>query len=79
MNTNVSLSVCHVINAVFPLFLLQTLKPLMEKRRRARINESLNKLKELIVPLVGKDVSSRKLEIHDIYLKQFTFLVRMAP
>lgn len=48
----------YVINVVFfPPVLLQTLKPLMEKRRRARINESLNKLKELIVPLVGKDVS----------------------
>lgn len=35
----------------------RTLKPLMEKKRRARINESLNNLKTLILPLVGKDVS----------------------
>lgn len=42
---------------LFVPLLLQTLKPLMEKRRRARINESLNRLKELIVPLVANDVS----------------------
>uniref|UniRef100_F7GB93 BHLH domain-containing protein n=1 Tax=Ornithorhynchus anatinus TaxID=9258 RepID=F7GB93_ORNAN len=35
--------------------LRKTLKPLMEKRRRARINESLNQLKGLILPLIGKD------------------------
>lgn len=29
----------------------------MEKRRRARINDSLNKLKNLIIPLTGRDVS----------------------
>uniref|UniRef100_A0A8C0IYI4 Hes family bHLH transcription factor 2 n=1 Tax=Chelonoidis abingdonii TaxID=106734 RepID=A0A8C0IYI4_CHEAB len=38
--------------------LRKTLKPLMEKRRRARINESLNQLKTLILPLIGKDVST---------------------
>lgn len=37
--------------------LRRTLKPLMEKKRRARINDSLNDLKSLILPLVGKDVS----------------------
>lgn len=36
----------------------QTMKPLMEKRRRARINDSLNHLKNLILPLTGRDVSS---------------------
>lgn len=35
----------------------QTMKPLMEKRRRARINDSLNHLKNLILPLTGRDVS----------------------
>ncbi|KAG9332841.1 hypothetical protein JZ751_014940, partial [Albula glossodonta] len=35
--------------------LRKTLKPLMEKRRRARINESLDQLKTLILPLIGKD------------------------
>lgn len=40
------------------LFSPQTLKPLLEKRRRARINESLNQLKTLILPLVCKDVSA---------------------
>lgn len=29
----------------------------MEKKRRARINESIEKLKALIVPLISKDVS----------------------
>ncbi|TSL97291.1 Transcription factor HES-2 [Bagarius yarrelli] len=55
--------------------LRKTLKPLMEKRRRARINESLNKLKELIVPLAGKD-SSRysKLEKADILEMTVRFL-----
>lgn len=38
--------------------LRRTLKPLLEKKRRARINESLNRLKALILPLTGKDVSS---------------------
>ena len=33
------------------------MKPLMEKRRRARINDSLNHLKNLILPLTGRDVS----------------------
>lgn len=33
----------------------QTLKPLLEKKRRARINDSLGHLKTLILPLVGKD------------------------
>lgn len=35
----------------------QTMKPLMEKRRRARINDSLNHLKNLILPLTDRDVS----------------------
>lgn len=39
------------------LFYFQTMKPLMEKRRRARINDSLNHLKNLILPLTGRDVS----------------------
>ncbi|XP_058245728.1 transcription factor HES-2-like [Hemibagrus wyckioides] len=55
--------------------LRKTLKPLMEKRRRARINESLNKLKDLIVPLVGKDTSRySKLEKADILEMTVRFL-----
>ncbi|XP_001521383.2 transcription factor HES-2 [Ornithorhynchus anatinus] len=55
--------------------LRKTLKPLMEKRRRARINESLNQLKGLILPLIGKD-SSRysKLEKADILEMTVRFL-----
>lgn len=36
----------------------QSLKPLLEKRRRARINESLRQLKGLILPLLGREVSA---------------------
>ncbi|XP_048639670.1 transcription factor HES-2 isoform X2 [Marmota marmota marmota] len=35
--------------------LRKTLKPLLEKRRRARINESLSQLKGLILPLLGRE------------------------
>ncbi|KAF5907258.1 transcription factor HES-2-like, partial [Clarias magur] len=55
--------------------LRKTLKPLMEKKRRARINESLNKLKELIVPLVANDTSRySKLEKADILEMTVRFL-----
>lgn len=39
-------------------FYLQSSKPIMEKRRRARINESLGQLKTLILDALKKDVSS---------------------
>ncbi|KAA0713522.1 Transcription factor HES-2 [Triplophysa tibetana] len=55
--------------------LRKTLKPLMEKRRRARINESLNHLKALILPLAGKDVSRySKLEKADVLEMTVRFL-----
>ncbi|XP_068079079.1 transcription factor HES-2.1 isoform X1 [Danio rerio] len=55
--------------------LRKTLKPLMEKRRRARINDSLNHLKTLILPLVGKDASRySKLEKADILEMTVRFL-----
>lgn len=38
-------------------FHLQSSKPIMEKRRRARINESLGQLKTLILDALKKDVS----------------------
>lgn len=40
------------------LFLLQSNKPIMEKRRRARINNCLNDLKTLILDAMKKDVSN---------------------
>ncbi|KAG6930755.1 transcription factor HES-2 [Chelydra serpentina] len=47
----------------------------MEKRRRARINESLNQLKTLILPLIGKDNSRySKLEKADILEMTVQFL-----
>ncbi|XP_043918957.1 transcription factor HES-2 [Protopterus annectens] len=55
--------------------LRKTMKPLMEKRRRARINESLNQLKTLILPLIGKDNSRySKLEKADILEMTVRFL-----
>lgn len=39
---------------------LQTHKPIMEKRRRARINHCLNEIKTLILEAMKKDVSARK-------------------
>ncbi|KAL4646054.1 transcription factor HES-2-like [Arapaima gigas] len=55
--------------------LRKTLKPLMEKRRRARINESLSRLKTLILPLTGKDNSRySKLEKADILEMTVRFL-----
>ncbi|KAK1786980.1 hypothetical protein P4O66_017356 [Electrophorus voltai] len=55
--------------------LRKSLKPLMEKRRRGRINDSLSKLKTLIVPLVGKDISRySKLEKADVLEMTVRFL-----
>nr|XP_057941136.1 transcription factor HES-2.1 [Doryrhamphus excisus] len=55
--------------------LRKTLKPLLEKRRRARINDSLSHLKSLILPLVGKDNSRySKLEKADILEMTVRFL-----
>uniref|UniRef100_A0A2R8NAC8 Hes family bHLH transcription factor 2 n=1 Tax=Callithrix jacchus TaxID=9483 RepID=A0A2R8NAC8_CALJA len=38
--------------------LRKSLKPLLEKRRRARINQSLSQLKGLILPLLGREDAS---------------------
>uniref|UniRef100_A0A672FEG2 Hes family bHLH transcription factor 2 n=1 Tax=Salarias fasciatus TaxID=181472 RepID=A0A672FEG2_SALFA len=58
-----------------PLRDQMTLKPLLEKRRRARINDSLNHLKSLILPLVGKDNARySKLEKADILEMTVRFL-----
>ncbi|XP_061591001.1 transcription factor HES-2-like [Cololabis saira] len=57
------------------LELRKTMKPLMEKRRRARINESLNHLKNLILPLTGRDKTHySKLEKADILEMTVRFL-----
>ena len=39
-------------------FLLQSNKPFMEKKRRARINSCLGQLKTLVLQAMRKDVSS---------------------
>ncbi|XP_026781345.3 transcription factor HES-2-like [Pangasianodon hypophthalmus] len=55
--------------------LRKTLKPLMEKRRRARINDCLSQLKNLILPLMGKDnCRYSKLEKADILEMTVKFL-----
>ncbi|CAJ1085534.1 transcription factor HES-2-like [Xyrichtys novacula] len=55
--------------------LKKTLKPLLEKRRRARINDSLSHLKSLILPLIGKDNARySKLEKADILEMTVRFL-----
>lgn len=44
-------------NNRFLFLFLQSNKPIMEKRRRARINNCLNELKTLILDAMKKDVS----------------------
>ncbi|KAM6977475.1 transcription factor HES-2-like [Aplochiton taeniatus] len=59
--------------------LRKTLKPLLEKKRRARINDSLGNLKTLILPLVGKDNARySKLEKADILEMTVRFLRDMT-
>lgn len=43
------------LNSFFPSY-FKSSKPIMEKRRRARINESLGQLKTLIMDALKKDV-----------------------
>ncbi|KAL4646053.1 transcription factor HES-2-like [Arapaima gigas] len=66
--------------------LRKKMKPLMEKRRRARINESLDHLKTLILPLTGKDKSRySKLEKADVlemtvrFLRDLTYTPVKSP
>ncbi|XP_015233241.1 transcription factor HES-2-like [Cyprinodon tularosa] len=62
------------------LELRKTMKPLMEKRRRARINDSLNHLKNLILPLTGRDKTRySKLEKADILEMTVKFLSGIPP
>ncbi|XP_042347849.1 transcription factor HES-2-like [Plectropomus leopardus] len=62
------------------LELRKAMKPLMEKRRRARINDSLNHLKSLILPLTGRDKSRySKLEKADILEMTVRFLSDIPP
>jgi len=44
--------------SVFALLCIQIKKPLIERRRRERINDSLNQLKNLVLEATNKDVSS---------------------
>ena len=43
--------------SVFAVMILQIKKPLIERRRRERINDSLNQLKNLVLEATNKDVS----------------------
>lgn len=61
-----NLTDCHRIDSNHS-FHLQITKPIMEKKRRARINNSLNELKVLILDALNKDPSRHsKLEKADI-------------
>lgn len=63
-----------------PAELRKSLKPLLEKRRRARINESLRQLKGLILPLLGRESSGySKLEKADILEMTVRFLQELPP
>lgn len=58
-----------------PTELRKSLKPLLEKRRRARINESLRQLRALVLPLLGLEGSGcSKLEKADILEMTVRFL-----
>lgn len=54
-------------------FILQSSKPIMEKRRRARINESLGQLKTLILDALKKDVSQRDFTIENHCLVHYSW------
>ncbi|KAL6069834.1 hypothetical protein STEG23_014855 [Scotinomys teguina] len=57
-----------------------SLKPLLEKRRRARINGSLSQLKGLVLPLLGAETSRySKLEKADILEMTVRFLQEQQP
>uniref|UniRef100_A0A8C1LH59 Hairy-related 3 n=1 Tax=Cyprinus carpio TaxID=7962 RepID=A0A8C1LH59_CYPCA len=47
-------------------FVFQVSKPLMEKKRRARINKCLNQLKSLLESVCSNNIRKRKLEKADI-------------
>ncbi|XP_068198708.1 transcription factor HES-2-like [Antennarius striatus] len=59
--------------------LRKIMKPMLEKRRRARINDSLNHLKNLIVPLTGRKICYSKLEKADILEMTVRFLSDIPP
>jgi len=46
---------------IYALLFIQIKKPLIERRRRERINDSLNQLKNLVLEATNKDVSRRLL------------------
>lgn len=68
---------------IVSFLILQSNKPIMEKRRRARINNCLNELKTLILDAMKKDVSIllflntiwRTLIITEFKLKSFIFFL----
>lgn len=54
-------------------------KPIMEKRRRARINESLGQLKTLILDALKKDVSRDHLdEFNNSFMFMYNFVSSVA-
>lgn len=57
-----------MLNTQNDLCLFQASKPLMEKRRRERINNCLDQLKTLILEATKKDVSFPRLNFPSLYL-----------
>lgn len=53
----IKLSMLYTGDWPYMFLVLQSNKPIMEKRRRARINNCLNELKSLILDAMKKDVS----------------------
>lgn len=57
MNYNFLKQICCMIILLLSFYFTQAKKPLIEKQRRRRINESLNELKVLVLQALSKDVS----------------------
>lgn len=71
-------NICTLCVISYP-FLLQCNKPIMEKKRRARINHCLNELKTLILDAMKKDVSIYEDPFYLIKIKveQYEFKIHL--
>lgn len=60
---------------IFPYATFQSLKPVMERKRRARINASLAELKSLLIEVIKAEVSVAFIP-HDKKFKVYMFHFR---
>lgn len=67
MYSHLLLTITFKLFFLIKVFLFQATKPIMEKRRRARINQCLSELKTLILDALNKDVSI------ETFYKKLTF------